>query len=555
MVLQRLSVHVRKIPLRHLIRLAVICAAACSYVSLTACTKSVTHGGPPSDRLRIAIPINPTQLDPILAQNTIETFVDGLIFNFLVTLDQNHQEIPDLAETVPSLENGGISRDGMTITYHLRHNVKWQDGVPFTSRDVKFTWQAIMDPRNNVVSRRGFDQVASMDTPDPYTVVMHMKRLFPPAIDSIFGESDTPTSVLPEHLLAKYPDINHVAFNAAPVGTGPYIFQNWLRGDRIVLRANPAYFRGAPHLKELTLAIIPDDNTTLAQLQSREADLGIEVTSGVYRDLAGTPGVQRQLANAPAYTAIMFNTKRPPLDDLRVRQALVFGMDRPAIVRDNTYGTAQLAVADLSPFYWAFDPTLRPTPYDPARAKALLDAAGWHPGPDGIRVRNGTRLSLLLVYGIGSQTVRTITAQVQQMYRAIGIDLQLKGFDYATLYAAAQSGGILNGGKFDLAMYAWVSGADPDNSSQWTCKMIPPAGNNVSRYCSPEMEAAQRLALSTFDRSVRKRAYGTIESLLLRDAPAAFIYYQSLRYAHTSELQNFTPNGISEGWNAQDWRR
>jgi peptide/nickel transport system substrate-binding protein len=198
---------------------------------------------------------------------------------------------------------------------------------------------------------------------------------------------------------------------------------------------------------------------------------------------------------------------------------------------------------------------LRPTPYDPAEAGRLLDAAGWRLGSDGIRARNGTRLSLLFVYGIGSQMVRTITAQVQQMYRAIGVDVQLKGFDYATLYAAAENGGILNGGRFDIGMYAWVSGSDPDDSSQWMCSMIPPAGNNVTRYCSPQMEAAQRLALSTFDRSVRRRAYAQIQSLLLRDAPAAFMYYTSLRYAYASDLQNFVPNGIDEGWNAQEWRR
>ena len=139
--------------------------------------------------------------------------------------------------------------------------------------------------------------------------------------------------------------------------------------------------------------------------------------------------------------------------------------------------------------------------------------------------------------------------------RPLGIAVQLKGYDYATLYAAAQSGGILNGGKFDMAAYAWISGSDPDNSSQWSCTMIPPAGNNVARYCSPEMEAAQRLALSSFDRRVRARAYARIESLLLRDAPAAFEYYPALRYAHADDLQNFAPNGISEAWNAQEWRR
>ena len=534
---------------------AFACIAAFASLSIAGCTKGLQSAGGTPESLRLAIPINPTQLNPILAQNTIESFVDGLIFNLLVTHDRRHRQVPDLAATVPSLTNGGISKDGMTLTYHLRHGVKWQDGAPFTSRDVKFTWQAVMNPRNNVVSKRGYDQVASIDTPDAYTVVMHMKRLFPPAVDTIFAESDTPTRILPAHLLAQYADLNHVPFNAAPVGTGPYEFVRWLRGDRIVLRANPAYFRGTPAIKELTIAIIPDDNTTLAQLQTHEANLGIEISAAVYRDVAGRSGVVRQLAQTPAFTAILFNTKRPPLDDLRVRQALVLGMDRAAIVRDDTYGTGQLAVADLAPYYWAFDSALHPTPYDPARAKALLDAAGWRPGPDGVRVRDGKRLSLLLVYGLGSQTVHAITAQVQQMYREIGVEVELKGFDYAMLYAAAQSGGILNGGKFDLAVYAWVSGSDPDDSSQWMCEMVPPAGNNVSRYCSPEMEAAQRLALSTFDQTVRKRAYAQIESLLLRDAPGAFIYYQSLRYAHATDLQNFAPNGISEAWNAQEWRR
>ena len=537
-------------------RIAAACGiAAFTALAITACSKSSEGLTATPESLRIAILINPTNLNPILAQNAIESFVDGLMFDLLVTNDQHQRQIADLAAIVPSLANGGISKDGLTLTYHLRHNVKWQDGAPFSSRDVKFTWQAIMNPRNNAVSRRGYDQIATIDTPDAYTVVMHMKRLFPPAVDTIFGESDTPYRILPAHLLASYPDINHVPFDSAPVGTGPYSFVRWLRGDRILLRANPGYFRGRPGLNEVTLAIIPDDQTMSAQLRSHEAGLGIEITTSNFRDLAGAAGVTRQLALAPAYTAVIFNTQRAPFDDVRLRRALVLGMDRAALVRNNTYGTGTLAVADLSPYYWAFDSALHPEPYDPAQAKALLDADGWHTGPDGVRVRNGTRLAPLLVYGLGSSAVRSIVAQIQQMYRGLGVDLQVKGFDYSTLYAAAQSGGILNGGKFDLAMYAWISGSDPDNSSQWSCGMIPPAGNNVARYCSPAMEAAQRLALSTFDRSVRSHAYATIQALLLRDAPAAFIYYQSLRYAHVSDLQNFAPNGISEAWNAQEWRR
>ncbi len=501
----------------------------------------------------VALPISPTQINPILAQNAIESFVDGVVFDELVTLDNHGRDVPDLAEFVPTLKNHGISRDGLTITYHLRRGVRWHDGAPFGSDDVKFSWQAIMNPRNNVVSKRGYDQVASVDTPDQYTVVFHMKRLFAPAIDTLFGESDTPFRILPRHLLERYPNVNQVAFNSSPVGTGPYRFVRWLRGDRIVLDANPQYFRGEPKIAKLVLKIIPDGNTTEAQVRTGEVGLALEITSDTYHDLQGS-GATTLLSPAPTYTAFLYNIHRAPLNDARVRRALTLAMDRDTITRNITFGTAEPAIADLSPFYnWAFDRALAPVPYDAGQSKALLDAAGWHPGPDGVRTKNGQRLSLVLAYGQGSELAKNAALAVQQGLRAVGVELELKSYDYANLYAAAQSGGILNGGKFDLALYSWISGADPDNSSQWMCSMIPPAGNNVSRYCSPEMDQAQRSALSTFDRAARRADYARIEALLLRDTPGAFFYYRNLAYAYTPRLRNFEPNGISEGWNAQDW--
>jgi peptide/nickel transport system substrate-binding protein len=523
-------------------------------LSFSACSKqSAAGGGPSSNALAIALPINPTQLNPIMEQNSVENFVDGLIFSLLVTIDNHGREVPDLAAVVPTQQNGGISKDGLTITYHLRTNAKWQDGQPVTSRDVKFTWQAIMNPKNNVVSHTGYNHVASIDTPDDHTVVMHMKALFPPAVDTIFGESDTPFRVLPAHLLSSYPSLNNVPFNAAPVGSGPYRFARWLRGDRIVLESNASYYGGAPKIKELVLKIIPDGNTTESQLRTGEAQLGLEITQSTYNDLANDPRITRQLVSAPSYSAVYFNTTRPELTDTRVRRAIALAINRPEIIRDNTNGTATPAIADLTPFSWAYDPNLTPTPYDVSQAKQLLDAAGWTAGPGGIRVKNGQRLSLQLAYGQGSQSVRNITVELQQMLREAGIDLELKSYDYSLLYGSAESGGIYNSGKFDLAMYAWISGADPDNSSQWLCDMIPPAGNNVTRYCSKDMDAAQHLALSTFDRAVRKRAYSQTQLIMLRDMPGIVLYYQRQRYARIPELRNFEPNGVSEGWNVAEW--
>jgi peptide/nickel transport system substrate-binding protein len=505
--------------------------------------------------LTVALPINPQQLNPILEQNSIENFLGSLLFSLLVTRDDKGNQIPDLATEVPTLENGGISKDGLTITYHLRKNAKWHDGVPVTSKDVKYTWQQIMNSANNVVSHRGYDQVASMDTPDDGTVVMHMKKIFPPAIDTIFGESDTPYRILPQHLLAKYPNLNQIPFNGAPIGSGPYRFSQWLRGDRIILTANADYYRGAPKIKELVLKIIPDGNTTEAQLRSGEAELGIEITGPTFNSLRNDSKLAVQLAQSPAYIGAIMNTKRPPLDDVRVRRALALAIDRETIVKTDTYGTGTVAVADLTPFYWAFDSSLKPIPFDLAQAKALLASAGWKPGADGILVKNGQRLSLQFVYGQGSALARNVAVQVQQMLRGAGVEIEFKSYDYAVLYAAAQSGGILNAGKYDVSFYSWIQGGDPDNASVWMCSSVPPNGNNVTRYCSAAMDAAQREALSTFDRGVRTKAYAKVEQLLLDDVPAIFFYYQPLRYARITTLQNFSPNGISEGWNAQEWNR
>jgi peptide/nickel transport system substrate-binding protein len=521
---------------------------------LAACTRAGTSSVSNAS-LAIAVPITPNTLNPILTTHNIEFFVDDLLFAKLVTLDDRRRHIPDLASEVPSLQNGGISKDGLTVTYHLRKDAKWTDGQPVTSADVKYTWQQIMNPNNNVVSRHGYDAIGSIDTPDASTVVLHMRHVFPPLLDYFFGESDEPYDVLPEHILAHAAgNFNTMPFNAEPsVSDGPYKFARWIRGDRIILTANDGYFRGAPKIKELDLKLITDANTTIAEMQTGEAQLAITLSGPSFHALEHTPKVDLLPVTAPNYDAFMFNLAHAPLNDKTVRVALAYATDRATITRDNEYGYATIGVGDLSPFYWAYDPTLKAQPYDPARARAMLDADGWKLGPGAYRVKNGQRLSLLFVYAQGSDIARNVVVQTQQMWRAVGVEVQLKTYPFAQLYAPAADGGVFYGGKFDVGFYGWISGGDPDDSSQWLSTEFPPNGNNVDRYASPEMDAAQHLALSTFDTSVRKRAYAHIQRLLVNDVPAIFVFYPKLRYAYAEALQNFAPNGVGEAWDAADW--
>ncbi|MGB6986139.1 MAG: peptide ABC transporter substrate-binding protein [Candidatus Aquilonibacter sp.] len=521
---------------------------------LAACTRAGTSNVSNAS-LTIAVPITPNTLNPILTTDNIEFFVDGLLFANLVTLDAQHRHIPDLAAEVPSLENGGISKDGLTITYHLRKDAKWSDGQPVTSADVKYTWQQIMDPANNVVSRHGYDMVRSIDTPNVSTVVLHMKQVFPPLLDYFFGESDEPYDILPAHALANHTgNFNTMPFNAEPsVTDGPYKFARWIRGDRIILTANDGYFGGAPKIHELDIKLITDANTTVAQMQTGESQLAITLSGPSFHALANAKNLTLLPVVAPFYDAFMFNLAHAPLNDKAVRVALAYATDRENLMRDNEYGYATVGVGDLSTFYWAYDASLKAQPYDPARARAMLDADGWKLGPGAVRVKNGQRLSLLFVYAQGSDIARNMIVETQQMWKAVGVEVQPKTYPFAQLYAPAADGGVFYGGKFDVGFYAWISGGDPDDSSQWLSTAFPPNGNNVDRYASPEMDAAQHLALSTFDMRVRKRAYAHIQQLLVDDVPAIFVFYPDQRYAFAKALQNFTPNGIGEAWNAADW--
>ena len=526
-------------------------ATGCSKQGSRASSSGGTSSG--ATILRAAIFAEPSSLNPLLGTNTAENFLSSLTFDLLVTLDDRGNDIPDLAAAVPTLENGGISRDGKTITYKLRHGVKWQDGKPFTSADVKFSWQAIMNPNNNVAERVGYDKVASVDTPDAYTAVFHLKEQFAPFVDTVFGESDLPYRIVPKHLLGGYPNINRVPFNQQPVGTGPFRVVRWYHGDHVELAANPLYFRGAPKLQKILVYTVPDGNTSAAELQSHGVDLVLAVTAANFRNLRKVSGVRTLLVKQPSYAAAVFNTTHPPLDDVRVRQAIAYAINEKRIVDNLTYGTATLASSDLSDYYWAHDSALVPYGLDKTKAADLLDRAGWRRGPSGMRAKNGKALSLQLTIGAGSQTANQIAVELQSDLRQVGIDLAIKTYSYSLLYATQAMGGIQQSGKFDLTLLVWVSGADPDDSSQWTCKAAPPNGNNISRYCNAAFDNAETAALTHFDRATRKRAYALTQQMLLKDAPAAFEYYPRARYAMTPGLQNFSPNGISEGWNAYLW--
>jgi peptide/nickel transport system substrate-binding protein len=529
-------------------RAAVLFAAcACAASSAPAAARADTT------TLRIGMTTDPNSLSPLFALNDYEQAVDRLIFDVLVSVGADGRTlIPRLAQTVPTLANGGISDGGRTITYHLRRNVRWHDGVPFTSKDVSFSVAAIMNPANNVPNRHGYDQIAKVETPDAYTVVFRMKRVFAPAITTLFGDG-TPGAILPEHLLGRLPDLNRVDFNEHPIGTGPYALLRWQRGASIELAANAAYYSGRPKIDRISIRIVPDDTTAVNQLRSHELDAFIEATLTSYAQMRSIPGVRVALSDLHGAANVVLNTTRPDLQDVRVRRAIAAAIDKAALVRDATFGAATVATQDLPSFMWAYDPLARGESYNPAEARALLAAAGWRPGPDGVVVRGGRRLSLTFAYAQNNATARIAAVTIQSYLRAVGIDTQLKGYNSAIMFAPYAAGGVYQSGNFDLAWYVMTLGIDPDAFSRFTSGAIPPNGQNYSRYRSHQMDAAQAAGLATFDRNARKLAYARSQDLLARDVPVVFVWWPKNVAAYDARLRGFAPNPITPTWNAQDW--
>ncbi|MDB5094041.1 MAG: putative Extracellular solute-binding proteinfamily 5 [Candidatus Eremiobacteraeota bacterium] len=545
----------------------VIGALACA-LSVSACAKvgdapvgtttTTRSQGTISGQLRVAIQRSPNTLNPLLSANTTEGFLNRLTFDTLVSVDGSGKNtIPILATEVPTEKNGGISKDGLAITYHLHSGVKWHDGAPFTSKDVKFSWQAMMNDANNVNERVGYEDVKSVDTPNDLTVVFHLKRKFAPFVNTVFGESDSPVAIVPEHLLAKYKDLNRIPFNQEPVGTGPFKVARWVRGDHIELVANDDYFRGKPKLRTIIVREIPDENTSVNALRSHDVDWIFEASEQHYSVLKTIPDINVVLNEKPQTLQMLVNTSRPNLGDVRVRRAISYAVDKPALVEKNTFGTATVAWADQPPFQWSYTSDVAKYPTSAQKAKALLAEAGFTPGPDGIMRKNGQPLTVVLSYNVENTTRRNVAVQVQAMLRAVGIDAQMKTYPANILFATYGQGGVLTNGRYDLNISGWIAGQDPDDHSEFGCDQIPrpghPDGVNYTRYCSKAMDALQASALASYDEAVRKPAYVKIQQLLAADLPIVYIWFPRMLQPISRDFKGFAPNPVNEAWNAYEW--
>ena len=402
--------------------------------------------------------------------------------------------------------------------------------APSRALDVAFTFSALNDSRVNVAQRTGFDRIARITTPDAQTVVLSLREPFAPFV-AYCGYA---YPIVPKHLFTGG-DVNRNPSGGRPVGTGPYRFVRWKRGNRIDYVANERYFLGAPHITHLTVAEIPDQGSIAIGLRTQRLDFAV-VESATYAQLRRTAGVRTAAEPMNDWVGYALNTTRPILRDVRVRRALSMTIDRAGITAKSTLGTGIVAYADLPALMWTPREPVNPYGYDPKAAGALLDAAGWRRAANGMRQKNGRPLQLNLIDYSGSPTGASEDLQVQQLLRDAGITLTPKYYSLALYYENKKNGGPLAAGDFDLAAFAWSGGIDPKNDTLYVCANREPNGYNVAAYCSARMDELQRDSLATLDPARRAIDIAAIERLAVTDVPYLFLYHAQRKLAWNARL-------------------
>ena len=520
-----------------LLALLALCFTAAPAPSQETSRHAFTH----PHELRMAMAEDVVGLNLHLNAQTLVEYLSELTMAWLLRTDAHEGYRSELATTVPSAANGGISADGKTITFHLRHDAKWSDGVPFTSADVAFTTKLALDPATNEVSREGFDRIAKVDTPDPYTVVFHLSKPYANIIAIYASGGGVP--VLPKHLLEHVANINTAGYNALPVGIGPFAYKAWKRGDEIDLVANPLYFRGRPKLDRIVYKIIPDRNTTLAQLQTHEIDLWIRVPGAYLERATSIPNIKLLRTESFGWNHLDFVTSHPVVADPVVRRALRMALDRETLRVKIGHSLSMLSETIYGPAHPAHVTTPIPmVPFDIAAANQMLDQAGWKRGPDGIRTKNGVRLNISVGLPSGAPDADQQIELIRSWWSQLGVMLDVRHFAEALFFAPYQSGGIVFTGKADIFFFGWTTSAFGDATNLFACDKFPPAGQNVLHYCDKDVDAAMAAQLLEYDPQKRRAFTDFVQRKIFTDAPTIVLSIPRAVYAFNDDLKGFAPN-------------
>ncbi len=483
--------------------------------------------------LRIVTLTDPASLDPLLAHDQETIGNDLLVCQTLIGLNEHNRLVPILLSRIPTRENHDVSADGSRIVYHLRRGVRFADGAPLTSKDVAFTYRAILDSRNNVLSSDAYRRIETLQTPDPYTVVVRLRRPWNAAVSDLFAQSDFAFGILPAHAFADTRLVRS-PWEMRPFGTGPFRVAQWRRGDRIILVRNP-YYAPRPKLDRIELRVVPDGNSAFVALRTREVDVAALTTPQMLQQARGIAGIHviRTPENGTEWMSLQ--TTHPPLADIRVREAVAYALDMTPI-RKSFDGVYPQAGSFLPPVMRPWHVAgITPYAHDLRRARALLA---------------GKTIDATLVIVSENPLWSRIATVVQQELAPVGIRVSIK--KYPTPLFNAPDGPIRNG-RFTMAIDGWLGGADPEQSIVFTCSQATVDGDNISRYCSPRFDALFADQATTSSAAGRIADFARMQTMIHAAIPVVPIFYWTWYDGADSRVHGFARNMLQYPVNSERW--
>ena len=484
----------------------------------------------------------PSGLIPMIAGESAASAIASRIFNSLLKYDRNLELEGELAQSWE------ISKDQKTITFRLKPELKWADGTPLTSADVLFTWQLVTDDKTRTPYGADYKLAIKAETPDALTFRVSYAQPYAPALDSWSG-----LQILPKHLLEGQ-DINTTAFARKPVGSHYYQLEEWKEGERISLVRNPNATQGPPRIDRLVSRFIPDPASQFLELMADNIDVMNLNPVQYARIVPARPEMNKKIALykelGNGYTYLGFNLKHKPFDDVRVRQAINYAIDKQELIDGVLLGLGEPVASPYKPGTRWVNPQLEPYPYDPATARQLLREAGFedHDG-DGILDRDGKPLAFEILTNQNKQREMSAVL-IQRRLKEIGIDVKIRVLEWASFL-----GRYIKTGDFDVVVLGWSLSLDPDQYSIWHSSQTKPGQFHFINYSNPQVDRLLEKGRLELNPDKRMKIYHEFSRILLADSPIVYLYEGYGLPAIHKRVRGIDnpapPAGI--GYNSQDW--
>ncbi|MCX5668470.1 MAG: peptide-binding protein [Candidatus Omnitrophica bacterium] len=498
-------------------------------------TEEASYG----DAIVVASSGDARTLVPILASDSASSDICGFVFNGLVKYDKNIEPVGDLAES------WDIEDLGKTIIFHLRKGVRWHDGRAFTSRDVEFTYKKLIDPDVRTPYSGEYERVKDFVLIDDYTVKITYKEPFAPAVSS-WG-----IPIMPEHLL-KNEDLNKTKFSRSPIGTGPYKFKSWKTGDKIELVSNHDYFEGRPYIDRYIYRIIPDEATTFLELQTQGVDMSLLTPLQFTRQTDNKvfkTHYNKFKYQSFGFTYMGYNLSDPRFQDVRVRRAINYAVNKQEIIDAIFFGLARITTGPFVPDSWAYNKDVKPASYDPIEAKRLLNEAGWIDADgDGWLEKDGVEFEFTVLVNQGNAERQRSAELMQKQLKVVGIRMKIRVIEWSSLINE-----FIEKRRFEAVLMGWFLSRDPDCYDIWHSSKTRPGEFNFVGYKNERVDGLLEEGRRTFDQSKRAVVYHEIHKLIYEDQPYLFLYTADALPIVNSRFKGVESSPIGIGYNFIKW--